>query len=236
MTSSSWPAVLYGSLVISTSPGCDSSTGYSSSMFDAPIASELMWPGVPVTACATIRPATIEHGVGEVACLAHDRAEGGPLQRAGLLVDRRDQALPEDLELDRVEPARSRASDRGLSVTVIARAARVWVPSSHASVRSRSSCRRVATSTCQPGRTTTVVSRSSTIAGPSNVSPAPSADLSYTGTGSAGCPASEHHRAAELGLAPLPSAAGVGSKSGADDTAEIRHVTTWSPTSGIVSP
>ena len=62
-----------------------------------------MWPGVPVTAWATIRPAAVEHGVGEVAGLAHDRAERRPLQRPGLLVDRGDQALPQDLELDRVE-------------------------------------------------------------------------------------------------------------------------------------
>ena len=39
----------------------------------------------------------------------------------------------------------------------------------------------VATSTDQPGRMTDVVSRSSTTAGPSNLAPAPSSDLRYTG-------------------------------------------------------
>ena len=47
--------------------------------------------------------AAVEHGVGEVARLADDRAERGALQRACLLVDRGDQALPQDLELDWVE-------------------------------------------------------------------------------------------------------------------------------------
>jgi hypothetical protein len=49
--------------------------------------------------------AAIEHGVGEVARLAHDRAERGALQRTSLLVDGRDQALPQDLQLHGVEPA-----------------------------------------------------------------------------------------------------------------------------------
>jgi hypothetical protein len=45
-------------------------------------ASELMWPGVPVLACATMRARLVEQGAGEVAGLAHDRAEGDALQRA----------------------------------------------------------------------------------------------------------------------------------------------------------
>ena len=55
VTSRSWPAVLYGSLVMSTSPGTSESGGYSSRIEAAPMASELMWPGVPVTAWATMR-------------------------------------------------------------------------------------------------------------------------------------------------------------------------------------
>ena len=47
--------------------------------------------------------AAVEHGVGEVAGLAHDRRERGALQRPGLLVDRGDEALPQHLELDRIE-------------------------------------------------------------------------------------------------------------------------------------
>ena len=50
--------------------------------------------------------APVEHRVGEIAGLAHDRAERGPLQRSRLLVDGGDQGLPQDLELDGVERAR----------------------------------------------------------------------------------------------------------------------------------
>ena len=160
VTSSSWPAVLYGSLVMSTSPGTSESGGYSSRMAAAPMASELMWPGVPVTACATIRAAPIEQGVGQVAGLPHDRAERGSLERLGLLVDGRDEALPEDLELDRIEPAG--AGHVGHVVDLLRRA--TSEPSS-------------ATSTDQPGRITVVVSRSSTMAGPSKRAPGPSASL-----------------------------------------------------------
>ena len=46
--------------------------------------------------------APVEQRVGEVAGLAHDRAEGDALQRLGLLVDDADQVAPEDLELDAV--------------------------------------------------------------------------------------------------------------------------------------
>ena len=45
----------------------------------------------------------VEHAVGEVTGLTHDRAERRSLKRFGLFVDGGDQALPEDLELDRVE-------------------------------------------------------------------------------------------------------------------------------------
>ncbi len=48
-------------------------------------------------------PTLIEDGVGEVACLSHDRTEGRALECPSLLVDGRDEALPENLELDGVE-------------------------------------------------------------------------------------------------------------------------------------
>ena len=47
----------------------------------------------------------VEHGVGQVAGFSHDGAEGGALQGPGLLADRGDQRLPQDLQLDGVEPA-----------------------------------------------------------------------------------------------------------------------------------
>ena len=93
----------YGSLVISTSPGASASSG---------ILVEDRAHGhrqrVDVAGRAGDRlgdhpAAPVEHGVGEVAGLAHDRAERRPLQGLGLLVDGGDQALPEDLQLDRVE-------------------------------------------------------------------------------------------------------------------------------------
>src|SRR6185437_10251637 len=43
-----------------------------------------------------------EHRGGEIAGLAHDRAEGDAFQRLGLLADRADQVAPEDLQLDAV--------------------------------------------------------------------------------------------------------------------------------------
>ena len=67
------------------------------------IASELMCPGCAGDGLGDHPPAAVEHGVGEVAGLAHDRAEGRALQRLGLLVDGGDQALPEDLQLDGIE-------------------------------------------------------------------------------------------------------------------------------------
>ena len=52
----SWDAVFQGSLVTSTSPGRSVSTGKRSRKWIMPVAIELMWPGVPVTAWATMRP------------------------------------------------------------------------------------------------------------------------------------------------------------------------------------
>ncbi len=91
--------------------------------------------------CLGDHPATlVEHCVGQVAGLADDGGEGRALQRAGLFVDRGDEALPQHLELDRIE---------GHQLLLSA----MSEPSS-------------ATSTTHPGRITVVVSRSSTIAGP----------------------------------------------------------------------
>ena len=185
VTSSSWPAVLYGSFVISTSPGANESGGYSSR-----IAAARERERVDVAGRAGHRlrhhpgPA-VEHGVGEVAGLPDDRAEGGPLQRLGLLVDRGDQALPQHLELDGVE----RAAGHGAILPRVATSE----PS-------------VPTSTDQPGRMTAVVSRSSTMAGPSKRAPAPervaAVDrdvLHGAGPGEAGLPVAVGDRGAARG-------------------------------------
>src|SRR5487761_171622 len=52
----SCPDVFQGSLVIRTSPGESSATGKAARKCFIDVASEFMWPGVPVTACASIRP------------------------------------------------------------------------------------------------------------------------------------------------------------------------------------
>ena len=44
----------------------------------------------------------VEHRVGQVAGLAHNGAERGPLERPGLLVHHRDERLPQDFQLNRV--------------------------------------------------------------------------------------------------------------------------------------
>ena len=84
----------------------------------------------------------IKDCIGKVTSLPHDRAEGRPLEGPGLLVDRGNQRLPQDLQIDWVET--------GHWLSLMA----TRLPSS-------------ATSIDQPGRITEVVSRSSTITGPS---------------------------------------------------------------------
>ena len=61
---------------------------------------ELTWPGVPVTACASMRPCAVEDAGREVAGLAHDGREGGAQQRLRLLLDHGDQPVPHDLQFD----------------------------------------------------------------------------------------------------------------------------------------
>ena len=97
--------------------------------------------------------ASVEDGVGQVARLTHDRRECGPLQSAGLLVDGGDQALPQHFEFDRIEA-------HYMLPSVVAVRTAIIDPS-------------VATSAVHPGRMTVVVSRSSTIAGPTSRWPTP---------------------------------------------------------------
>src|SRR4029453_3465736 len=56
VTSLRCPEVFHGSLVIRTSPGTMVSTGHAARKCFMASAMELMWPGVPVTACATMKP------------------------------------------------------------------------------------------------------------------------------------------------------------------------------------
>ena len=52
-----------------------------------------------------MRPSAIEQRVGEIAGLAHNRAECDALQRLGLLADDADQVAPEDFKLDAIHHA-----------------------------------------------------------------------------------------------------------------------------------
>jgi hypothetical protein len=55
--SNRWPVPSQGSLVTNTSPGCIVATGKRSRKCPTATAIVLTWPGVPVTACASMRPA-----------------------------------------------------------------------------------------------------------------------------------------------------------------------------------
>ena len=96
---------------------------------------------------------SIEDGIREVTGFADDGRERRSLQSPCLLVHRRDQRLPQDLEFDRVEVSCCHDA----------------LPSPLVAMRLPSA----ATSTDQPGRITEVVSRSSTTAGPPKRAPAP---------------------------------------------------------------
>ena len=90
----------------------------------------------------------VEQRAGEVARLAHHRAEGDALQRAGLFGHRADQVRPEDFKRDPVHAHPSRRA--------------TMQPSPRTSAR-------------QPAMTKIVVSRSSIMAGPASSCPAESA-------------------------------------------------------------
>ena len=54
---------------------------------------EFTWPGVPVTACASIWPRKIEEAGGKIAGLPHDAAEGRAQQSLRLLLDNGEEAI-----------------------------------------------------------------------------------------------------------------------------------------------
>src|SRR3989441_11575315 len=145
---------------------------------------------VPGRACHRLgdhEAATVEDAGREVARLAHDRGEGRSLERRGLLIDDADEALPADLEGDRVCWSGGREAGFG----------RGWPERGAAWFRTPGLARRaasvlhdlistmmaspVSTRVRAPGPITAVDSRSSTIAGPVNLIPAGRAERSYTG-------------------------------------------------------
>ena len=96
------PAESQGSLVISTSPG---SSVCGRKRLDEMLAGGGERIDVAGRAGDGLRhhaAAPVEQRVGEVAGLAHDRAEGDALHRLRLLADDADQVAPDDLELDAV--------------------------------------------------------------------------------------------------------------------------------------
>src|SRR6185436_4914639 len=93
-----------------------------------------------------------------------------------------------------------------------------------------------ATVIVQPGRITAVVSRSSTIAGPSTTCPTPSAVRRKTGVSTAS-DIRPKCTARDACGAPVPDpTTATGSTALAGAYADSRHVTASMPTSGIVSP
>ena len=99
--SKKWPADIHGSLVMRMSPGL--------SLPSNRLVQGLAGGGQRVDVAGRAgdglgdhAAARVEQAAGQVAGLAHDRAEGDPLQRLGLLADDADQVRPEDFELDAV--------------------------------------------------------------------------------------------------------------------------------------
>ena len=136
-------------------------------MLEAPIASELMWPGVPVTAWATMRPRR-----------SNTAFARSPASRTIGLNAARCSARACSLTVE-IRLCHRISSSTGSNVCGVRSHERApAAPVARVATRLPSP----ATSTSQPGRITTVVSRSSTIAGPANESPAPSAGRWYTGT------------------------------------------------------
>src|SRR3954452_22508377 len=152
----------------------------------------------------------VEDGVGEIAGFAHDRGEGGALQRPRLLVDRGDEALPQHLELDRIE--------------------------CHQLLLSATSEPSVATSTTHPGLITAVVSRSSTIARPTRRWPRPRSARRYTGVSRASAIRSNRTLRTVRGSPLVSPTSTIGSTVSGLAYADKRHVTASTVTSGIVRP
>ena len=93
------PVPFHGSLVMKTSPSRIVCSGIAQEMRDR-LRHRVDVPGVPVTACASMRPSRVENAGREIARLARRRAESGPQQRLRLLFDDRDQAVPHHLHVD----------------------------------------------------------------------------------------------------------------------------------------
>src|SRR5213593_2870804 len=121
--------------------------------------------------------AAVEDASREIARLAHDRGEGRPLERRSLLVDDADEAVPADLEGNRVywSGGREAGFDRGWPERGAPWLRTPGLPRRAASRRhgaiSTMRARPASTRARPPGPITAVDSRSSTIAGPVSVIP-----------------------------------------------------------------
>ena len=100
--SKKWPADIQGSLVITMSPGTELACGTGSARRLAGGGQRIDVAGRAGVGLGHHAAARVEQAAGQVAGLAHDRAEGDALQRLGLLADDADQVRPEDLEFDAV--------------------------------------------------------------------------------------------------------------------------------------
>ena len=140
------PADSQGSLVMTTSPG-SSLFGEDAHEMRAGDGQRIDVAGRAGVGLRHHAAAPVEQRAGQIAGLAHDRAEGDALQRLGALGDDADQVGPEDFEFDavhRLYPFRAKIQPILSTVAV------------------------------QPGGITVVVSRSSMIAGPLMLWPAAS--------------------------------------------------------------
>src|SRR5215204_2570961 len=81
------------------SPGFIASSGKRAMKWRTASAMELTCPGVPVTACASIRPSR-SNTPAERSPASRTRREGGAQQDLRLLLDHRDEAAPHHLEVD----------------------------------------------------------------------------------------------------------------------------------------
>ncbi len=96
-----WPVPCQGSLVSSTSPGCRLSTGWRCRKKPTLAAIALTWPGRAGHRLGQHPPAPVEHAGRQVTRLAHRGGKSRPHQRLRLFLDHGQQAVPDDLGLDR---------------------------------------------------------------------------------------------------------------------------------------
>ena len=111
-----WPLVIHGSFVTSTSPGSSGSGGKAATKCRSPVAIALMCPGVPVSDCATIQPRasnTPQARSSDSRTIVRERRAH---ERRLLLVDDREQPVPDQPRprIGSIERSSSAASTRQL--------------------------------------------------------------------------------------------------------------------------